>query len=68
MGREQVWKRITKDSPKPGVVVLTKLHDDYGERNVQDLKRQKIGRLWFFPDGSMYVHYTPTHWQEKTNG
>jgi hypothetical protein len=26
------------------------------------LKRQ--GQLWFFPDGSMYVYYTPTQWRE----
>ena len=23
------------------------------------------GRLWFFPDGSMYVYYTPTHWRDQ---
>jgi hypothetical protein len=27
---------------------------------VQALKRQ--GRLWFLPDGSMYVYYHVTHW------
>ena len=42
------------------VVVRTKIHDQDGERNDQPLKR--IGRLWFYPDGSMYVYYTPTHW------
>ena len=40
--------------------VMTKIHDDNGERNFQTLK--KIGSLWFFPDGSMYVYYEPTHW------
>lgn len=40
--------------------VWTKIHDDDGERNIAQLKRQ--GNLWFFPDGSMYVYYTPTHW------
>ncbi len=42
------------------VVVRTKIHDQDGERNDQPLKR--IGRLWFYPDSSMYVYYTPTHW------
>lgn len=42
--------------------VLTKIHDEHGERNVQPLKRD--GRLWWFTDGSMYVYYTPTHWAE----
>ena len=41
--------------------VLTKIHDGHGARNEQPLKRQ--GRLWFCPDGSMYVYYTPTHWR-----
>lgn len=30
---------------------------------VQDL--QRIGRLWFFPDGSAYVYYEPAMWREK---
>lgn len=40
--------------------VRTKIDDGRGVRNEAYLKRQ--GRLWFFPDGSMYVYYTPTHW------
>jgi len=42
-----------------GEVVLTKIDDEHGERNVQKLKRK--GRLWFTPDEAMYVYYTPTH-------
>lgn len=42
-------------------VVETKIDDHKGIRNVQALKRQ--GRLWFYPDGSMYVYYQPTHWR-----
>ena len=42
-------------------VVLTKIDDAAGERNVQSLRRR--GRLWFVPDGSMYVYYAPTHWK-----
>lgn len=41
-------------------VVWTKIDDEHGERNVQKLKRVK--NLWWFPDMSMYVYYTPTHW------
>lgn len=40
-------------------VVLTKIDDEHGERNVQKLKRR--GSLWWTPDGEMYVYYTPTH-------
>jgi hypothetical protein len=46
-----------------GVVVMTKIDDGRGVRNVQALKRQ--GNLWFVPDGSMYVYYTPTHYLPK---
>lgn len=42
-------------------VVITKIDDEHGERNVQKLKRQ--GNLWWFPDMTMYVYYTPTHWK-----
>jgi hypothetical protein len=23
--------------------------------------------MWWFPDGSMYVYYTPTHWKPLTD-
>lgn len=39
-------------------VVETKIDDENGERNVQRLSRD--GNLWWVPDGSMYVYYTPT--------
>lgn len=45
-----------------GVVVLTKIDDAAGVRNEQELKRS--GWLWFVPDGSTYVYYTPTHYWE----
>ncbi len=47
--------------PADNLVVETKIHDGDGLRNQGPLKRQ--GRLWFLPDGSMYVYYTPTHWR-----
>ncbi len=45
--------------PVEETIVMTKIDDEKGERNVQELKR--YGNLWMFPDGSMYVYYTPTH-------
>lgn len=48
------------DKAPEGVVVLTKISDRSGDRNEQRLQRK--GRLWFVPDGSMYVYYTPTHY------
>ena len=41
--------------------VMTKIDDQNGLRNEQRLKRR--GKLWFFPDMSMYVYYAPTHWR-----
>jgi hypothetical protein len=55
------WISVNEILPKNGVVVRTKIHDAKGERNDQTLKRS--GNLWFYPDGSMYVYYTPTHWK-----
>jgi hypothetical protein len=45
------------------MVVDTKIDNEKGCRNEQPLQRQ--GNLWFFPDGSMYVYYRPTHWSPK---
>lgn len=53
------WNSI--GSAPEGVVVNTKIDDGRGVRNEQELVRR--GRLWFFPDFSMYVYYTPTHWR-----
>lgn len=55
------WKPIETAPEK--VVVNTKIDDSKGERNVQKLKR--VDNLWFLPDGSMYVYYTPTHWSKE---
>ncbi len=57
------WIPVSERKPPIGQVVDTKIHDaENGCRNEQPLKRGgENGRLWFFPDDSMYVHYTPTH-------
>lgn len=52
------WK-LAIEAPE-GVPVRTKIDDARGVRNHAVLKRS--GRLWFVPDGSMYVYYTPTHY------
>lgn len=59
---ERWWIETTKCQPPEGEVVETKIDDAKGCRNEQPLYRQ--GRLWFFPDASMYVYYTPTHWRQ----
>jgi len=47
-----------------GKVFMTKIDDEKGCRNVQAMKRQ--GNLWWYPNGSMYVYYRPTHYRELT--
>jgi hypothetical protein len=61
LGVSLEWIRCADILPPDGVPVPTKIDDAKGCRNEQDLKRQ--GNLWFVPDGSMYVYYTPTHWR-----
>ncbi len=60
------WQPIA--TAPEGVEVMTKIDDGKGERNVQSLvKRTRIPGetqpLWWTPNGSMYVYYTPTHWR-----
>jgi len=51
------WFHTETQKPNKGDVVQTM---DSGGR-VQDLLYD--GPLWFFPDGSMHVYYTPTFWK-----
>lgn len=55
------------ESAPLGVVVDTIIRDVDGERNHQPLKASQRDPscrvMWWFPDMSMYVYYTPTHWR-----
>lgn len=55
------WIQCRLTLPPEGEIVMTKIDDADGARNEQALKL--VGRLWFVPDGSSYVYYTPTHWK-----
>ena len=55
------WIRVAEKLPPENKVVETRIDDGKFIRNEQELKRK--GNLWFLPDGSMYVYYTPTHWR-----
>lgn len=55
--------RSAQTAPE-GAVVMTKIDDANGCRNEITLRRQ--GRLWYTPDMSMYVYYTPTHYRPLT--
>lgn len=59
------WTNVRDRLPPVDLVVDTKIDDERGTRNEQPLKRITNGRLWFFPDGSMYVYYEPTHWRNQ---
>lgn len=58
------WIKTIDALPVENKVVDTKIDDAKGCRNEQPLKRK--GSLWFYPDGSVYVYYTPTHWRLPT--
>lgn len=53
------WNPIS--TAPEGEIVETKIDDRRGPRNQQKLFKR--GRLWFMPDGKMYVYYRPTHWR-----
>lgn len=57
-----MWTKTSNWLPPEGLVVETKIDDERGCRNQQYLVRS--GNLWFVPNGSMYVYYTPTHWRK----
>jgi hypothetical protein len=59
---KRVWTATGSKLPPEDVIVDTMISDIGGERNKQALYRK--GRLWFVPDGTIYVYYTPTHWSE----
>jgi len=54
------WINTLYTPPKDGVTVMTRINDAKGVRNEQELKKR--GNLWYFPDMSMYVYYTPNEW------
>ena len=54
------WVQVKDELPPEDISVYTKIDRGKGSKNEQPLVRQ--GRMWFFPDRSMYVYYTPTHW------
>jgi hypothetical protein len=58
-----MWNETEYKKPPENITVKTRIYDDKGERNVQDLIYYK--KLWWDKDKKMYVYYTPTHWKFK---
>lgn len=55
-----MWVKFSDEKPPEGETVDTYKEQD-GERTMQQKLKRK-GSLMFFPDMSIYVYYTPTHW------
>lgn len=55
------WISVPEQKPPKNLLVDTKIDDENGIRNEQQLIFHS--NLWWFPDNSMYVYYTPTHWK-----
>lgn len=53
------WQPI--ETAPENLTLVTKIDDIHGIRNECELIRH--GKMWFVPDGSMYVYYQPTHWR-----
>lgn len=61
-----MWIKITDRRPPEKMLLKTKIVDADGkEHNQEELILSK--RLWWLPDMSMYVYYTPTHWWDYTS-
>jgi hypothetical protein len=61
MSTGKPWIRLQDQLPPDKALVETKIDDERGCRNEQQL--QLHNNLWWHPDMSMYVYYTPTHWR-----
>lgn len=65
-GKDYEWIRCIDQLPPLNTKVMSKTEDADGCRNIQELvlyQREKTSKpMWFLPDMSMYVYYSPTHW------
>lgn len=58
------WIQVQDELPPRGLIVDVKIDDELGCRNETKLKLGRDpSRLWWTPDGEMYIYYTPTHWK-----
>ena len=55
------WISTKSILPKENQIILTKIKDKKGERNIQKLIRK--GNLWYTTDFKMYVYYAPNYWK-----
>lgn len=55
---EKMWNETSRWMPPIGTVVEV-LHGD--KKTISKLKYD--GRMWWTPDGAMYVYWNPTLWR-----
>lgn len=58
------WISTSEQLPPENQIVDTKIDDEKGLRN--DCQLIFSNNLWWLPDKSMYIYYTPTHWKYST--
>lgn len=61
--KSENWILTAEHLPPENQVVDTKIDDEKGVRNETQLIF--CNNLWWLPDKSMYVYYTPTHWRYR---
>lgn len=59
-----IWTPVLLRRPPENILIETKVDDQDGIRNEQDLIFWK--NLWWIEDKSVYVYYCPTHWRLKS--
>ncbi len=52
------WSPTAERKPEPGTLCET-----ISPGGMESTLRYDRSGLWFFPDGSMYVYYTPQFWR-----
>ena len=57
------WIKVSDRLPPENKIVPTKIDEGGNVRNKAKLVRK--GTLWWLPDESIYVYFTPTHWLDE---
>ena len=55
------WILCKNRKPPQDIIIETKIDDCKGVRNICQLILHN--NLWWIPDMSMYIYYSPTHWR-----
>jgi len=61
--KQNNWVKVSDRLPPQNKIVRTKI--DEGVRVRDEAKLIRKESLWWLPDESMYVYFTPTHWLDE---